>query len=221
MTQPTELVVLINGEQAGVLSRNRSGRLRLEYDAGYEAKPHSPALSLSMPLRGGPYGEAATSRWISSLLPDHPRALERWYRKEGVSSPFGLLASRIGYDCAGAVQFCRPDRLSELSDRSSGLTPLTSEDMAERLHAGPMILRGWGDAYGYSLVASGRVDAMLDPIVNPWDVAPMAVILPEAGGRFTDLSGELSFRSGTGLATNGELHDAVLHLVTGRSAAGR
>ena len=94
-------------------------------------------------------------------------------------------------------------------------------DMAERLHAGPMILRGWGDAYGYSLVASGRVDAMLDPIVNPWDVAPMAVILPEAGGMFTDLSGELSFRSGTGLATNGELHDAVLHLVTGRSAAGR
>jgi len=135
MTQPTELVVLLNGEHAGVLSRNRSGRLRLEYDAGYEAKPHSPALSLSMPLRGGPYGEAATSRWISSLLPDHPRALERWYKKEGVSSPFGLLASRIGYDCAGAVQFCRPDRLSELSDRSSGLTPLTSEDMAERVNA--------------------------------------------------------------------------------------
>ncbi|WP_420613085.1 inositol monophosphatase family protein [Candidatus Spongiisocius sp.] len=89
-------------------------------------------------------------------------------------------------------------------------------DMAERLHAGPMILRGWGDAYGYSLVASGRVDAMLDPIVNAWDVAPMMVILPEAGGRFTDLSGEPSFRSGTGLATNGDLHDTILDLATGR-----
>ena len=98
---------------------------------------------------------------------------------------------------------------------------LLPQDMAERLHAGPMILRGWGDAYGYSLVASGRVDAMLDPIVSPWDVAPMAVILPEAGGRFTDLSGHPSFRSGTGLATNGDLHDAVLELVTGRPAAGR
>ena len=98
---------------------------------------------------------------------------------------------------------------------------LLPEDLAQRLHAGPMILRGWGDAYGYSLVASGRVDAMLDPIVNPWDVAPMAVILPEAGGRFTDLSGGLSFRSGTGLATNGDLHDAVLDLVAGRSTADR
>lgn len=97
---------------------------------------------------------------------------------------------------------------------------LLPEDMAERLQAGPMMLRGWGDAYGYSLVASGRVDAMLDPIVNPWDVAPMVVILAEAGGRFTDLSGEPSFRSGTGLATNGDIHDAVLDLVTGRSAAG-
>lgn len=93
---------------------------------------------------------------------------------------------------------------------------LLPEDLAERLHAAPMILRGWGDAYGYSLVASGRVDAMLDPIVNPWDVAPMAVILPEAGGRFTDLSGEPSFRSGTGLATNGDLHDTILNLVASR-----
>lgn len=135
MTQPTELAVLIDGEHAGLLCRNRSGRLRLEYDADYEARASSPPLSLSMPLRGGPYGNATASRWISSLLPDHPRALERWYRREGVSTPFGLLASRIGYDCAGAVQFCRPDRLSELLDRSSGLTPLTPEDMAERVDA--------------------------------------------------------------------------------------
>ena len=125
MTPPTELAVLMDGEHAGLLRRNRSGRLTLEYDADYEAETSSPPLSLSMPLRGGPYGHAAASRWISSLLPDHPRALERWYNREGVSTPFGLLASRIGYDCAGAVQFCRLDRLSELLDRSSGLTPLT------------------------------------------------------------------------------------------------
>ena len=135
MTQPTELAVLMDGEHAGLLCRNRSGRLRLEYDADYEARTNSSPLSLSMPLRGGPYGNATASRWISSLLPDHPRALERWHKREGVSTPFGLLASRIGYDCAGAVQFCRPDRLSELLDRSSGLTPLTPEDMAERVNA--------------------------------------------------------------------------------------
>ena len=77
MTPPTELAVLVDGEHAGLLRRNRSGRLALEYDADYEAKTNSAPLSLSMPLRGGPYGDAAASRWISSLLPDHPRALER------------------------------------------------------------------------------------------------------------------------------------------------
>ena len=92
---------------------------------------------------------------------------------------------------------------------------LLPDDMAERLHAGPLILRGWGDAYGYRLVASGRVEAMLDPIVAPWDVAPMAVIIPEAGGRFSDLSGTPSFRSGAALATNGHLHDPILDLVRG------
>ncbi|MYC84095.1 MAG: hypothetical protein F4X18_01065 [Acidimicrobiia bacterium] len=84
------------------------------------------------------------------------------------------------------------------------------------LHAAPMILRGKGGDYGYSLVASGRVDAMLEPIVSPWDVAPMAVILTEAGGRFTDIGGELSIWSGTGLATSGDLRDASVGLVAGR-----
>ncbi|MDE0644494.1 MAG: histidinol phosphate phosphatase [bacterium] len=92
---------------------------------------------------------------------------------------------------------------------------LMDSDQAERMLRSPMILRGWGDAYGYSLVASGRVEAMLDPIVNPWDVAPMAVIIPEAGGMFTDFSGRPDYRSGTGLATNGTLHDPILALVRG------
>lgn len=89
-------------------------------------------------------------------------------------------------------------------------------DMAGRLHDSPLILRGWGDAYGYALVAGGRVEAMIDPEVEAWDIAPMAVIIPEAGGRFTDCSGMQDFRSGTGLATNGPLHDQVLQLVATR-----
>ncbi len=49
--------------------------------------------------------------------------------------------------------------------------------------------RGWGDAYGHALVATGRVEAMVDPIVNRWDVSAMSVIVREAGGSFTDFSG--------------------------------
>ena len=92
---------------------------------------------------------------------------------------------------------------------------LIPEDVADRLHTHSLILRGWGDAYGYALVAGGRIEAMLDPVVNPWDVAPMAVIIPEAGGTFTDCAGKPDFRSGTGLATNGALHDEFLAIIAG------
>ncbi len=85
--------------------------------------------------------------------------------------------------------------------------------LAAQLHDSPLMLRGWGDAYGYYLVASGRVEAMVDPVVSPWDVAPMAVIIPEAGGTFTDLSGRTDVRSGSGLATNGKLHQEILDLL--------
>jgi histidinol-phosphatase len=49
--------------------------------------------------------------------------------------------------------------------------------------------RGWTDAYGHILVATGRTEAMLDPVVNHWDVSAIAVIIKEAGGSFTDFSG--------------------------------
>lgn len=73
-----------------------------------------------------------------------------------------------------------------------------------------VILRTWGDAYGYALVATGRVDAMIDPLANKWDVAPISVILREAGGLFTDLGGVERIDGGNGLGSNGVLHQALL-----------
>lgn len=72
------------------------------------------------------------------------------------------------------------------------------------------MMRTWGDAYGYFLVASGQAEVMVDPICSTWDLAPMPVILDEAGGRFTDLGGYASFTNGHGLATNGRLHEPML-----------
>ena len=79
-------------------------------------------------------------------------------------------------------------------------------------------LRTWGDGYGYALVATGRADAMVDPVANLWDVAPMPVILSEAGGRFTTTDGgELSVDAAasdvSGVATNGEGHEDLLALL--------
>lgn len=70
--------------------------------------------------------------------------------------------------------------------------------------------RGWGDCYGHLLVACGRAEAMLDPIVSIWDVAPMGVILPEAGGRFSAIDGRDGVDFGTGLSSNGLLHESLV-----------
>lgn len=79
----------------------------------------------------------------------------------------------------------------------------------------PLVFRTWGDAYGYALVATGRAEAMIDPLANPWDVAPMAVIIPEAGGTYTTFEGADgpdAWRTGSGVATNGRIHAELLDL---------
>ncbi len=73
--------------------------------------------------------------------------------------------------------------------------------------------RTWADGYGYLLVASGRADIMIDPVVAIWDVAPLKVVITEAGGSFTDFSGEPNGLGESAIATNGLLHAEVLTLV--------
>ena len=85
-----------------------------------------------------------------------------------------------------------------------------SDPMVAAARASGAAMRTWGDGYGYALVATGRIDAMCDPVVARWDVAPMPVIMAEAGGRFTDLDGGVGSGGGSGLATNGLLHDQWL-----------
>jgi len=79
------------------------------------------------------------------------------------------------------------------------------------------VLRTWGDGYGYALVATGRVAAMFDPLAEPYDLGPMPVLLAEAGGRFTDLRGEVTIEGGSGVASNGHVHDELLTLLTASS----
>ncbi len=75
------------------------------------------------------------------------------------------------------------------------------------------ITRTWGDGYGYLLVATGRADVMVDPICNAWDVAAILPVVSEAGGRFSDWTGEATVRGGDGVGTNGHLHEAVLEIL--------
>ena len=97
---------------------------------------------------------------------------------------------------------------------SSGYTHWDDGALLAVKHAGCM-LRTWGDGYGYAMVATGRADAMVDPEVEVYDVAPMPVIMAEAGGRFTSLDGTLGAAGGSGLATNGLIHDDLLAALRG------
>ena len=73
--------------------------------------------------------------------------------------------------------------------------------------------RGLCDAYGHMLVASGRAEIVVEPQLSVWDVAATSLVVNEAGGRFSDLRGTPSIRSGNAVVTNGLLHAATLALL--------
>jgi histidinol phosphatase-like enzyme (inositol monophosphatase family) len=85
----------------------------------------------------------------------------------------------------------------------------------DRLQAAARLSRTWGDAYGYLMVATGRAEVMVDPIVSVWDVAAVQPVIEEAGGRFTDWHARRTIHSGQAAASNGPVHEEVLAILQG------
>lgn len=81
---------------------------------------------------------------------------------------------------------------------------------AENLQRQVNACRTWGDAYGHVLVATGRAEIMLDPIMNVWDCAALLPIVEEAGGTFTDWQGRRTIHGGNAISTNGALFESVM-----------
>jgi histidinol-phosphatase len=76
--------------------------------------------------------------------------------------------------------------------------------------------RAFGDFWSHMMVAEGVVEISAEPEVSLWDLAALQVIIEEAGGRFTDLSGRATPDGGSVLVSNGHLHDAALHRLRDR-----
>ncbi len=124
------LTVMLDGRRAGAVSRS-SGRLRFVYDDDYRRGGNPTPLSLAMPPAEGVHGDPVLTSWLWGLLPDNDRVIERWasmYRVTA-SSPFALLGTPVGEDCAGAVRFLTSDE----SARSGDVEWLTEDDVATRL----------------------------------------------------------------------------------------
>ena len=116
----------------------------------------------------------------------------------------------------------RPTRVSETKSLENALVAHADAASFEkfgrgeawtRLKAATGFRAGWSDAYGYLLVATGRAEIMLDPIVNTWDCAPFPVILKEAGGYFGDWQGSSTIYAGEALGVNSSLLPQVLDLI--------
>ncbi|MDQ2975348.1 MAG: histidinol-phosphatase [Acidobacteriota bacterium] len=113
-------------------------------------------------------------------------------------------------------------RVSAISELDQALLLSTDFGVCEQHGFGPVVdslqrqvqaRRTWGDAYGHVLVATGRADIMLDPIMNLWDCAALLPILEEAGGTFTDWNGRRTIHGGNAISTNGLLFDRVMEVV--------
>lgn len=130
-----------------------------------------------------------------------------------------LVAAATGEGCFWNGRRARVSSTARLADALVVCTDVTAMarfgrgDAYARVSAASRMQRTWGDCYGHILVATGRADVMLDPIMNVWDTAALAPILAEAGGTFTDWAGTPTHTAPEAVSTNGALLDELLHVL--------
>lgn len=127
---------------------------------------------------------------------------------ETISAGRGLGAFLNGEPCRVNAH----DGLADAYVCTSGFSYWRNSPLSALLET-PVRLRTWGDAYGYALVATGRAEAMIDPEAFPWDLAPVAVIISEAGGTFSTFDGRSGadvWSSGSAVASNSRIHAELL-----------
>ncbi len=135
-----QLNVELYGAVIGMAVQDDFGRHSFTYDDGYAADASRPPLSLSMPTSRARFRGKFITPFMWGLLPDNSEVRARWAKDFGVSAenPFALLG-HIGRDCAGAVEFVAGDLL----DSIAGTSPLSDEQIGQRLRALALDPLGW------------------------------------------------------------------------------
>ena len=126
-----------------------------------------------------------------------------WHQKNGPAKP----ARVSGREKLADSLFCTSE-IATFGKRNS-------KPAFELLASSARLTRTWGDCYGYMLVATGRAELMVDPMMSVWDAAALQPIMEEAGGTFTDWNGTPTIYSGEGIATNGKILAEVLAITQG------
>jgi histidinol-phosphatase len=145
---------------------------------------------------------------VGAGLVSAPALGRRWWAASGSGAYTGKSLSS-----ATRMQVSRVDQLADASlsySSLSGWRDLGREDAFLGLTRDVWRTRAFGDFWSYMLVAEGAVDLAAEPQVALHDLAAPAIVVTEAGGRFTSLNGADGPAGGTAVATNGLLHDEVL-----------
>jgi histidinol-phosphatase len=132
-----------------------------------------------------------------------PVLRERWIAWRGGGAWRG--SDRISVSAVATIEESQLLYGSRTVDMKSGLMPGLDATLAEAWRE-----RGFGDFWGYMLVAEGAAEAMIETGAHPWDWAAPLVIVEEAGGRFTAMAGERAIDGASAVATNGLIHEDLL-----------
>ncbi|MEN4479037.1 histidinol-phosphatase [Mycolicibacterium cosmeticum] len=135
-----------------------------------------------------------------------PALGRRWWAAagEGAHVSFNGTTRRIqvsGVSELGAASLSYSDLTTGWEDRRAKFVALTDEVWR---------VRAYGDFWSYCMVAEGAVDIACEPEVKVWDIAPLDILIREAGGTFSSVDGRPGPHGGSALATNGLLHEQVL-----------
>ncbi len=131
-----ELVLLYQDQIAGRLIRRLPrGELELTYDEEYLGASGAVPISTGMTLDAPKHNRVVLENWLAGLLPDDDNVLKKWRADFDVkiSSPFGLLGTAIGEDCAGAFKFVQPERVEDLTKKDGSVVWLSEQDMENLL----------------------------------------------------------------------------------------
>ena len=108
------------------------------------------------------------------------------------------------------------DSISEAYVTIGGFSRLKNKsylDAVINIENSTLNMRGYGDVHGYHLVVTGRADVMFEPKTKPWDVSAYQIIVKQAGGKYSDFTGNELALGPTSLATNGLLHEKMLEIL--------
>jgi len=147
----------------------------------------------------------------------------------GVASAPALHARWHASKGGGAFQKERRLQVSRVADlgralllhsnlgKAEGKPPAGLQALIERVER----TRGFGDFWQHVLVAEGAGEIAVDPLMHPWDIAALQIIVEEAGGRATTLTGKRSIYGGSLISSNGLLHEEALVVLAPGSREGR